>query len=358
MFSKLRFIPKSIDPNSNEYDAYIFVRNLSTLGIVSITFFAFFNLFYVHNIPVAIAEFITAIGFTFINIDLIKNVNVKRSSYLFVIFLTLLLLFYALFADKSEYALVWNILPVITMLYLFGAKRGAIFSAIYFSILITYLLSITPEILSIRSSINLLLNFIVVSLGILFYENSRQKMLQNVNSLVEIKERQKNELLVLSQTDTLTKVANRLKLDQVLEHEFQRAKRYNTPLTLVFIDIDYFKNVNDNYGHQAGDTVLQEFSQLIENSIRVTDTFGRWGGEEFLLILPETSSAQGVNLANQLCESVAQHEFSYNFSNTASFGVSSFQQGIALQTLIKRADKALYQAKEQGRNRVVYLQNI
>ena len=357
MFSKLRFIPKSIDPNSNEYDAYIFVRNLSILGIVSITFFAFFNLFYVHNIPVAIAEFITAIGFTFINIDLIKNVNVKRSSYLFVTFLALLLLFYSLFADKSEYALVWNILPVITMLYLFGAKRGAIFAGIYLTFITIYILSITPEILSIRSAINLLLNFIVVSLGILFYEKSRQKMLQNVNSLVEIKEQQKNELLVLSQTDALTKVANRLKLDQVLKHEFQRAQRYNTPLTLIFIDIDYFKSVNDNYGHQAGDIVLQEFAQLIENSIRTTDTFGRWGGEEFLLILPETSSNEGITLANQLCQSVAQHQFSYTFSNTASFGVSSIQQGIDLQNLIKLADNALYQAKEQGRNKVVYLEH-
>ena len=355
MFSKLRFIPKSINPNSNEYDAYLFVRNLSTLGIVSITFFAFFNLFYVHNIPVAIAEFITVVGFIFINIDLIKNVNIKRSSYLFVIFLALLLFFYSLFADKSEYALVWNILPVISMLYLFGEKRGATFAAIYLSIIITYILSITPEILSIRSSINLLLNFTVVSFGIFFYEKSRQKMLQNVKYLVEIKERQKNELLILSQTDALTKIANRLKLDQVLEHEFQRAQRYKTPLTLIFIDIDYFKNVNDLHGHQAGDLVLQEFSQLIKNSIRATDTFGRWGGEEFLLILPETTSTQAFILAKQLCQSVEQYQFSYDFSNTASFGVNSLHQDNSLKNLIKGADKALYQAKEEGRNRVVLL---
>ena len=355
MFSKLRFIPKSIDPDSNEYDAYLFVRNLSTLGIVSITFFAFFNLIYVQNVPVAIAEFMTVIGFIFINIDLIKNINIKRSSYLFVIFLALLLFFYSLFADKSEYALVWNILPVISMLYLFGEKRGAAFATIYLFVIITYILSITPEILSIRSTVNLLLNFIVVSLGIFFYEKSRQKMLQNVNSLVEIKERQKEELLLLSQTDALTKIANRLKLDQVLEHEFQRSQRYKTPLTLVFIDIDYFKNVKDLHGHQAGDLVLQEFSQLIKNSIRTTDIFGRWGGEEFLLILPETSSAQGMSLAKQLCLSIEQHQFSYDFSNTASFGVNSFHQEISLQNLIKGADKALYQAKEQGRNRVILL---
>lgn len=164
--------------------------------------------------------------------------------------------------------------------------------------------------------------------------------------------KQKKELEKISITDNLTGLYNRHKLNAILKREFHRAERINYPFGIVILDVDLFKNINDTYGHNVGDLVLKEISLLLKRNIRVSDTLGRWGGEEFLIIVPEGNRYKGQLLAKKLREKIEKYSFTTVKNITASFGVAKYKKGDSIDTLIKRADDALYKAKENGRNRV------
>lgn len=167
---------------------------------------------------------------------------------------------------------------------------------------------------------------------------------------------EKNQLLEeLANTDPLTKLFNRNKIDQILDSELLRANRYEHSFAVIMIDVDHFKKVNDDYGHQVGDQVLQEFADLISGHVREVDSVGRWGGEEFIVICSETDLKGALTLAENLRQSVAGHAFSIADSKTASFGVAEYNKKEDVATLVSRADTGLYKAKEMGRNRVEYL---
>lgn len=166
------------------------------------------------------------------------------------------------------------------------------------------------------------------------------------------------QLEYANRTDGLTGVYNRRYWQQQLEYEIQRAERYEHPLSLLLFDLDKFKDLNDRYGHQGGDFVLIELSRLIGSLLRDTDLLGRYGGEEFGIILPDTGIAGALQVANRICDTVAQHKMLFNQQTiraTLSIGVVSyFDQSV--DELIQRADTALYCAKRQGRNRAVVYQ--
>jgi len=153
-------------------------------------------------------------------------------------------------------------------------------------------------------------------------------------------------------TDVLTKIYNRAKLDQVLRDENQRKNRYSTPLSLILLDIDRFKSVNDTHGHMVGDSVLMETADIMRKHIRNTDTLGRWGGEEFLIICPNTDLENAKIVAEKLRSALDDHIFDVVESCTGSFGVALFGAEEDSDSVLRRADEALYRAKERGRNRV------
>ncbi len=177
-------------------------------------------------------------------------------------------------------------------------------------------------------------------------QEAKQKYLK-INTEMHFKNEQLERLAV---TDPLTQCYNRLKLDQVLRYEVARTKRDKTPLSLILLDIDYFKKVNDTYGHQAGDSVLVEMTQALLKNIRRTDILGRWGGEEFLLILPNTDLKSAAVQAEKLRYLVSCTEFEEVDDITISLGVSSCCDKCTEHSLLEAADKALYSAKEAGRN--------
>ena len=162
----------------------------------------------------------------------------------------------------------------------------------------------------------------------------------------------KKHIEELSITDRLTQLYNRLKLDEIFAMKLAIAGRYNTPFSIIMIDIDYFKLVNDTWGHQVGDDVLKEFARIIKDNIRQSDVVGRWGGEEFLILSSYTDIDAAMELAEKLRELVFLFKFSIAEHKTASFGVSSYHPGDDEKTMVKRADDALYRSKERGRNRV------
>jgi len=170
------------------------------------------------------------------------------------------------------------------------------------------------------------------------------------------------EITILSITDPLTGCYNRTFMDKEFPKEIKRAIRYKHPISLVMVDIDHFKRVNDTYGHQAGDEVLKEFVRSINRSTRCdVDWVARYGGEEFLVVFPETDFKMAEALAERLRRAISQKTIQIQEEEiriTASFGVSGFTSShslkeISYETMISLADKSLYQAKDDGRNRVI-----
>jgi len=160
------------------------------------------------------------------------------------------------------------------------------------------------------------------------------------------------KLIEQARTDTLTEIANRLKIDEVLHMEFTRFGRTRELFSVILLDLDHFKRVNDNYGHSVGDEVLKSIANILDKNTRPYDLAGRWGGEEFLVICPSTTSAGVVSLAENLRIMIRSNGIDKIPFQTASFGVATVQDGDSVQDLIGRADEALYRAKREGRNRV------
>ena len=172
----------------------------------------------------------------------------------------------------------------------------------------------------------------------------------------------KNELIDMAtlyeyaaRTDELTSLSNRRDMKECLDKEFYRHQRSNSYFSIILMDIDHFKRVNDTYGHDAGDAVLKEFSNLLKGLSRKIDVVSRWGGEEFLMLLPDTSLLQALTLAERLRAAVEEHTFNYKFDTipiTMSAGICAVSQHEDVNRILKQADINLYEAKTKGRNRV------
>ena len=173
-------------------------------------------------------------------------------------------------------------------------------------------------------------------------QNKHNKQLEKLNS----------KLNTMSHYDQLTEIANRYLLTSTFHSEMTRAARYNTPFSILLIDIDFFKSINDEHGHNVGDSVLIDLAKLLTNESRDSDIVGRWGGEEFLIICPETSKLGAQQLAEHIRQCTTSFRFHIQSPVHISIGVTEYQQGQTMEMCIKQADDALYRAKQSGRNRV------
>jgi len=160
------------------------------------------------------------------------------------------------------------------------------------------------------------------------------------------------KLLHLSQTDLLTQLYNRTKTDQSLNDFIEEAKRTQQPFSVLLIDIDFFKSINDTFGHPIGDKVLIEMAQLLQKSIRRDDLLGRWGGEEFLILCPKSAQEEALSVAERIQDTLAHGVFSTNQRHTVSIGIATLTLEDTPYTLISHADDALYKAKNKGRNTI------
>ncbi len=160
------------------------------------------------------------------------------------------------------------------------------------------------------------------------------------------------EMAKRADTDALTGVLNRMGFNEAISRELSRARRYQQALSVVILDIDHFKKVNDEFGHPVGDQVLVRTANLLSSCVRESDTVARWGGEEFAVIAPTTTEDGAVSLAEKLRSIMAATHLGPKEAVTASFGVAELRPDDTAETLLQRADAALYQAKQAGRNRV------
>jgi diguanylate cyclase (GGDEF)-like protein len=163
------------------------------------------------------------------------------------------------------------------------------------------------------------------------------------------------EAMCHAQTDPLTQVGNRAALFACLEREVEVARRYESPLAVIFLDIDHFKAVNDTYGHAAGDAVLRSVARLVKDAVRATDGVFRYGGEEFAILIRNSGKTGALQMAERIRRSVAACEHRLGalaYKATASLGVAGLNPGDSASSLLGRADQAMYAAKRGGRNRV------
>ena len=186
----------------------------------------------------------------------------------------------------------------------------------------------------------------------IYDETNQFKELLGVTREITEKVKLREEIIKLSETDKLTQIYNRLKLDDALETELIRANRTNIPFAVILLDIDDFKAVNDKFGHQAGDKILIELAKLMKSCIRTTDLVGRWGGEEFIFILPDTDENGGMQFAEKIRKRVSETNFIKPEKITVSLGVSVYRSDVSVFSIISRADQALYASKNNGRNQV------
>lgn len=188
------------------------------------------------------------------------------------------------------------------------------------------------------------------------HEPDQAKMLGVIQDITENKELQ-NKLEEQANTDALTGCDSRRHFLDLADQEFLRIRRYGGEMSMLMLDLDYFKNVNDTYGHQVGDTVLKKLVKVCQGLMREVDVMGRLGGEEFAIMLPETGSERALEVAERLCQAVAAVEIPMENTSplhfTTSIGVASLaEDDSCIETLLNRADSALYKAKDAGRNRV------
>ena len=204
----------------------------------------------------------------------------------------------------------------------------------------------------------IVLIFLIV-IGFIWNLSIRNEKKNTLKSLDEVKKLKNNlldknkELVEQTLTDELTQLSNRRKTTETIEYELKRFRRTKNPFAVVLLDIDLFKKINDTHGHLIGDEVLKEFSRILQNTVRDSDIVGRWGGEEFIIIAPNTSVENANKLAEKLRKLIQVHDFNKAGKITASFGITESKYNDTKELIVDRADKALYTSKRTGRNKVI-----
>ncbi len=270
----------------------------------------------------------------------------------FIVLITGLFSYLALFAIEDGTGVLWLFAYPPIVFYISDARVGIISCiggwtglALLFSPLGKAIVD-TPYSASFSLNMIIILGFEMASCYVLDQSRRRSKL-----GLIKMA----NQFEYAAKHDALTGLANRREGHARLDDEYERYLRNQREFSTILMDIDLFKNVNDNYGHQAGDRMILLVANTLKAECRRVDTLARWGGEEFLVLLPETSNAVAIKIANRIRESIASQSIEFeghNISATVSAGVATIQGAESIDRLLQRADEALYQAKSLGRNRV------
>ncbi len=215
------------------------------------------------------------------------------------------------------------------------------FTILFFATLTDFLdeMVVQPKAWGVYDDVLLLCSMCAIALGIFNWMKYNHRIIKDISKIAT--------------TDQLTGVYNRHKLQEVFEHECKFSARYNTPLSVVMMDIDFFKKINDEHGHLTGDDILTSFADIIQNNVRETDHLARVGGEEFVILMPSTTLSDAKKCAEKLRLLVAEAHFEKVEHITVSMGVSIWRVGDGLNEISARVDGALYRAKSAGRNCIV-----
>ncbi|WP_440903844.1 GGDEF domain-containing protein [Catenovulum sp. SX2] len=306
------------------------------------------------NFLLAIVLNVAAVVFLSAHLCIRFSSDYKLPARLVLYCLTMLMLYLVYSGGVDNTGLLWvYILPPVA-LFLGGLSTGVV-NIILFSCLSSFLLYFDAGQLMTAEytdsyKLRFILSFFTVTFLSCCYEYSRKASYQHIQSLSD-----KFELM--AKTDSLTGLANRREMMEQIQKEYARINRNNDTLCLLLLDVDRFKLINDGYGHDVGDLVLQQLAKTLTENLRTHDLVARWGGEEFLVMLPETNHQQAVEVAEKLLDKVATHNFEikhFRKQVTVSIGVTELHNQQTITSAIAKADKYLYQAKQSGRNKVCY----
>lgn len=300
------------------------------------------NVFVFAAYTLAALDYAGSIGVSLALLYFHRSGQLVIASWLVVIIMIGVLLSFIHLAEGRNYSIIWvTILPPVVF-FLLGRRAGAWLSGMVFTYVITYVYVRLPTWPASGITLGAWLNIVEVLLAqwCLFrlYERSRAEAFA--------------ELEHLSVTDKLTGLCNRSHLDTLLQQELERHRRSGQPLTLILCDLDHFKRINDEHGHLTGDIILQEFARVLTANMRASDICGRWGGEEFLIICPDTATGAAAAITRKLRMAFDQTHFQNGLRVSSSFGIASQEMAASHQQsdhLLRRADDALYEAKRRGR---------
>ena len=321
-------------PTTPKIKALVF---LSFLGIFLCLLFAYVNLergfVQLSAIKIGIAA---VYGLNLVY--LLKTKNIRIAGIVGFILTTSMLLVVAHIAGIYAFFWIYALPPL--AFFLFGLRGGTFANVLLFATFSTFLFTYDSSLAGFKSAqLDVLLSYLVVA-GFSFYAEHQ-------------KEQFTGELTRLSYFDPLTGAYNRRMLPTILRRESARTDRYGSPLCAIMIDIDYFKKINDRYGHFRGDEILQRFSEIARANIRSTDYFVRYGGDEFLILVSASHLTKAREFAEKIRRLVKTLDFKDDVEVTVSAGVAEHLPGEAVELVLHRADKALYRAKHSGRNCVV-----
>lgn len=304
------------------------------------------NLFYFASYDIALID---AFGL-FISLGICiwfnKTANVNIASWAVTLMIVSLILMFVISVGGHAHSLFWaTLIPPFTF-FLVGRNWGSIFSAVAFAIC-AYLVYLQQQ-QTVTIGLGSLFNLIEVGLAHIlifrFYEKTRFSAYTRLSI-------RNLEIQHLAETDKLTGLYNRQKFDFELSQLIAKDDVFKTPHCLLICDIDHFKNINDTYGHLVGDNVLTEFAKILKKRMRNDALIARWGGEEFTIILSNTSLNDGAKQADDLRKYIAENTIT-NIAFTISIGLATIQKDDTVLKLLERADTALYRAKNNGRNNV------
>ena len=338
----------------NAYRKLCLVNILLLITGITLLSFALLNALSFKNTLVASIDFLAGSLALYAYIDLRFSQNIDKSINIGVTTLFIFFLGLSYTQQNKDFILIWTIFFPIFVMTLKGHKEGVLITLVFYSILFF----IAYQGIGIWQdgawSFQSVIRFTVASLILTYIIYVKESAL---NQLIHKERSALNELKRLSITDSLTGLFNRRYINKKLEFEISQAIQHKTPLSLAILDIDNFKKINDQYGHNHGDYVLQEVSDLLR--LHLPEEFlARWGGEEFLIIFPNQSLESAVQLCNEIREKIIHHRCEPPIDITVSFGVAEYQLGYEHNSFIARADSALYQAKKSGRNQVFQYTNV
>ena len=343
--------PKKTNPDYEELNQpHVF--SLFALVGMSITgdmgFIALFNRNFILAASLFIASSIFFAGYYAYK----KNNNVKLSSAI-VLYSLYILMFYLIFTGGVENTgPLWVFIVAPVSVFIQGLKRGLIDIAIFVIMSITIMLIpidiIAHAAFSTEFKLRLLYSFLTVTFLSALYEYSREQSYKQALALSDKYQK-------LANFDPLTQLSNRRDALFILKREQVRALRNKDPLSIILCDVDYFKKINDKYGHNAGDAVLIDLAKIFTKSMREQDCVARWGGEEFLFILPQTEAKSANIFAEKIQKILQNHIVNHEnekISVKVSMGIEQFKDNQTIDDAINNADKRLYQAKNAGRNQI------
>nr|WP_136250402.1 GGDEF domain-containing protein [Ningiella ruwaisensis] len=337
---------------SIEHKGYWRARLVSCILLIACAlFFVLFciNALYFKDLDVSIIDGIGFIAASGIYVLFRRKPNIEYACWATTLMVVVLLMSFVVLVGGYSHSLFWATLIPPIAFFLVGSKWGTLISVICFSICIFVVYQQVESQQTATFKTGALLNVIEVCIAHIFlfrfYEHSRASAYKQLRDRNE-------EISALAEIDKLTQLYNREKLDSALNALAKHSAKHRQPLSLMILDIDHFKKINDEHGHLEGDKVLSELALKLKAKMRQDDLLARWGGEEFVILLKNTPLNIASELAERLrVETSAQAIVSKKL--TLSIGVGEFNPPESTEQFLSRVDGALYKAKEQGRDRVV-----